>query len=286
VDRDDRVRLGIGIAVGALLAILFALVASDGGDDDPLLQSATSDAATPVIESTSTEIPASTDAAPASTDPEPALAEPEPAATAPEPSGPCLDEESARPMPASAEQLSDAVVDLDRDGTAETLRIYRDVELSHWFVRVELANGIAFETVMDGNAGRVVKVVTIASRPMVLAQTADIDGRPGYNVFYFADCRLGTGRDAVGDQLIASVGERWVGGDLVAVDGLRCEADGYTQTRSRPAESGPYEWAVSSLTYAWDSAVGFVPGMEISIAFCCNRPADDALILGTGALAC
>jgi hypothetical protein len=204
-------------------------------------------------------------------------------------SGPCADEESARPLPSVAQDQTLAVADLDGDGVDETMRIYRDPELAHWFVRVELPNGFVSETVMDANAGSVVGVLTFGSDRIVLVKNRDHgDGQSGYGVFGFFDCRVRRGAsDTVGDQLSIPVGERWVGGNLVAVDGLRCTADGIVHTKSRPSQSGPYEWVVSSVNYTWDTATRtLVPGMEISVALCCNRPDNDQLVFGSGGFAC
>jgi len=299
VDRYTRILLGLGVAIAALLAVLVFVLAADN-EGAPLLLTGTTLVATPPEESTSTQVPVSPEPAPTSAEPAPTSAVPtptsaEPAPTSPEPaptsvepemSGPCADEDSARPLPAGAQEQTLTVADLDGDGTDETMRIYRD---GHWFVRVELANGYATEMVIDGNFGRVVGVLTFGSDRVVLVQNSDHgDGQSGYGAFGFYDCDVRRGAsDLMGDQLSVPVGERWVGGNLVAVDGLRCTADGFIHTKSRPAQSGPYEWVVSSLTYTWDAAARtLIPGMEISVALCCNRPDNDDLIFGSGGLHC
>lgn len=300
MDRHTRVLLGFGVAVAALLAVLvFALAVSDEGD--LLLLPGTTLVATTPAESTSTqesvtEEPTTTSAEPTTTSAESTTTSTEPTTTSTEPtstsvetemSGKCADEESARPLPAGAHQQTLTVADLDGDGTDETMRIYRD---GHWFVRVELANGYATEMVMDAiGVSRVVGVLTFGSDRVVLVQNRDLrDGQVGYGVFGFFDCDVRRGAsDLMGDQLSVPVGERWVGGNLVAVDGLRCTADGFIHTKSRPAQSGPYEWVVSSVTYTWDAASrALIPGMEMSVALCCNRPDNDGLIFGSGGLDC
>jgi len=299
VDRHTRVLLGFGVAVAALLAVLvFALAISDDGD--LLLLPGTTLVATTPAESTSTQesvtveptptstepTPTSTEPTPTSAEPTPTSAEPTPTSVEPEMSGPCAGEVSARPLPVGAQEQTLAVADLDGDGMDETMRIYRD---GHWFVRVELANGYASEMVIDGNFGRVVGVLTFGSDRVVLVQNNDHgDGQSGYGAFGFFNCDVRRGAsDLMGDQLSVPVGERWVGGNLVAVDGLRCTADGFIHTKSRPSQSGPYEWVVSSVTYTWDAAVrALIPGMEMSVALCCNRPDNDGLIFGSGGLDC
>ncbi|MCB2224498.1 MAG: hypothetical protein KQH83_10060 [Actinobacteria bacterium] len=73
----------------------------------------------------------------------------------------------------------------------------------------------------------------------------------------------------------------------MAVDGLRYTADGFIHTMSRPPESGPCGWVVSSPTSTWDvAAKRWFPGIEVSVAFCCNRPGDDGLIFGSGGQDC
>jgi len=295
VDRHTRVLLGFGVAVAALLAVLvFALAAGDEGD--LLLLPGTTLVATPPVESTPTQEsvtvePTSTSAEPTSTSAESTSTSTEPTPTSVEPgmSGLCADEESARPLPAGAHQQTLVVADLDGDGMDETMRIYQDGDQGR-FVRVELANGFASEMLMDViGVGRVVGVLTFGSDRVVLVQNRDLhDGQAGYGVFGFFDCSVQRGAsDLMGDQLSIPVGERWVGGNLVAVDGLRCTADGFIHTKSRPSQSGPYEWVVSSVTYTWDAAARtLIPGMEISVALCCNRPDNDDLIFGSGGLDC
>ena len=278
MDRHTRVLLGFGIAIAALLAVLvFALAAGDEGD--LLLLPGTTLAATTPAEPTSTQESVTVEPTPTST--EPTLT-----SVGTEISGKCADEVPARPLPVGAQEQTLTVADLDGDGTDETMRIYRD---GHWFVRVELANGYATEMVIDGNFGRVVGVLTFGFDRVVLVQNSDRgDGQLGYGAFGFFDCDVRRGAsDLMGDQLSVPVGERWVGGNLMAVDGLRCTTDGFIHTKSRPSQSGPYEWVVSSVTYTWDAAARtLMPGMEISVALCCNRPDNDDLIFGSGGLDC
>ncbi|MBW2257484.1 MAG: zinc ribbon domain-containing protein [Deltaproteobacteria bacterium] len=234
----------------------------------------------------------------ATTDPPPTTSTTEP----PPAPGPCPGV-TPPPLGIRVFNRSDIYGDFDGDGSPEVFYVYTadDVSLV-WHARVDFANGFAAETTFEANAMHFARAVTatrIGHVGDLAVVSVDLEGgiagfepREVYGLFYFDedDCGLHQAtRSDDGTPLAIPVGLRpSISFPTAEYDGLTCSADGIYHTMSRPNPPGSvFGFDVSSVSYTWDSATRtLVPGLQVSVALCCNLPDDQDLIEGSARFGC
>ncbi|MCB2224168.1 MAG: hypothetical protein KQH83_08335 [Actinobacteria bacterium] len=283
--RYTRILIAIATTIVVLLVALVVVLAT-GGDDEPGTTVAASTSTTLATTTTppttaaptTTAPPATTTTAPPATTTS-STAPPSTTTTTTAPAGACSGLPST-PVAGGATDQTAAFGDLDGDGGADTMVVYRDA--GAWWLNVETHYGWSTEIPLTGMVARAIDVVDLGVAEQVMVAQIDAGASVEvYGLFAFQGCGIVHIMDAnTGFETALPVG-----GTVTHLDGFTCRPDGITVTSAAVDPDDPTMWEYTETDFLYVPGLGELQPTASSIQLL-TSPADDATIYGAGDYDC